>query len=264
VEAFLENDPSPRAIFLNSPHNPTGGVALEEDIREIARLIQGRPVALLSDEPYDQMVWQGKHFTPLMCDGMIDQCVSAYTMSKSYSMSGWRIGFAVAHPRAISQMGLLLNTSLSCVPPFVQRAAAAALNEDNAERDRRMKIFHQNVSTLVDRLNRIDGVRCLEPAGTFYAFPNVAAVCNRLGITSQGLAMYVLEGADDHLGVACLGGECFGEAGHGFLRFSCSEPEDRLCQAAEFLGRAFRDQDRANRYVASRPAYRLERPYPAH
>jgi len=97
----------------------------------------------------------------------------------------------------------------------------------------------------------------LMPAGTFYVFPDVSTLCRRLGITSHGLAMYLLEGADDNFGVACLGGECFGEAGQGFLRFSCAEPDDRLRQAVAFLAETVTRTDRVHRYLDSHPRYRL-------
>jgi aspartate aminotransferase len=97
----------------------------------------------------------------------------------------------------------------------------------------------------------------LMPAGTFYAFPDVSAICRRLGIQSHGLAMYLLEGADEKRGVACLGGECFGPAGQGFLRFSCAEPDERLRAAVAFLAEAGARRDRVEQYLAAHPRYRL-------
>jgi aspartate aminotransferase len=261
VERFLRDDPHPKAIFLNSPHNPTGGVATEEDLRGLADLVRGRDIAVFSDEPYNHMVWRGKHDTLLAQPGMFDQCVAAYTFSKSYSMSGWRLGFAVTSPTIATALAGLINTSLSCVPPINQLAGAAALREDTAERDRVMLLFRKKVELLVEGLNKIEGVKCLMPGGTFYAFPSVAKICNRMRITSHGLAMFLLEGADDKLGVACLGGECFGAAGGGFLRFSCAEPDDRLRQALEFLGSAFQRSDRVAKYLEANPVYRLPEPY---
>ena len=114
---------------------------------------------------------------------------------------------------------------------------------------------------LTDGLNAIDGIHSLDPTATFYVFPNVVPVCNRLGIRSHGLAMYLLEGADDDFGIACLGGECFGEAGAGFLRFSCAEPNERLQQALDFLPEAFSRTDRIAAYLESHPEFRLETPY---
>jgi aspartate aminotransferase len=151
----------------------------------------------------------------------------------------------------------MINTSLSCVPPLVQAAGQAALEHDALERDEVMKRFRKKVELLAADLRRLDGVHVLLPAGTFYVFPDVSAICRRLGIQSHGLAMYLLEGADDKLGVACLGGECFGPAGQGFLRFSCAEPDDRLHQAVAFLAEAVTRTDRVQKFLAAQPRYRL-------
>jgi aspartate aminotransferase len=261
VERFLAEDPHPKAIFLNSPHNPTGGVAEPEDLEGIAELVRGRNVAVFSDEPYDRMVWRGRHHSIAAIAGMLDQCVAAYTFSKSYSMSGWRLGYAVTSVEIAETIAKLINTSLSCTPPLAQLAGVAALRSDDEESRRTMRLFREKVEILVHGLNRIEGVRCLDPGGTFYVFPSVAAICNRLGITSHGLAMYLLEGADERLGVACLGGECFGEAGHGFLRFSCAEPNQRLREAIEFLPLAFSRPDRVTRFLDQYPKFRLAAPY---
>ncbi len=261
VERFLREDPHPRAIFLNSPHNPTGGVATREDLVELAKLVRGKDVAVFSDEPYCHMVWSGRHYSLLAEPGMLDQSVAAYTFSKSYSMSGWRLGFCVASKPVAEMIGKMINTSLSCVPPLVQWAGRAALEHDSAERDTGMARFRRKVELLTAALQIIPEVRVVPPAGTFYVFPNVAAVCNRLGITSQGLALYLLEAADDKFGVACLGGECFGPAGRGFLRFSCAEPDDRIEQAVAFLPDAWNRQDRVRQYLNKHAEHRLTEPY---
>jgi aspartate aminotransferase len=256
VERFVRSHPRARAIFLNSPHNPTGGVATAEDLRGLADLIRGRDVALFSDEPYCHMVWQGKHETPLAQPGMLAQTVACYTFSKSYSMSGWRLGYAVCHQAVADVLAKMINTSLSCTPPLVQLAGQAALEQDERERDEVMGRFRKKVDLLVQALREVPGVRVLPPAGTFYVFPDVSALCEKLGITSHGLAMFLLEAADDRKGVACLGGECFGPAGQGFLRLSCAEPDDRLVEAVEFLGAAALRKDRVERYLRDRPNYR--------
>jgi aspartate aminotransferase len=261
VRTFLDEDAAPRAIFINSPHNPTGGVALLEDLVQLADLIRGRDVAVFSDEPYDRMVWSGQHQSLLAQPGMFDQTVAAYTFSKSFSMSGWRLGFAVSSPAIVQMIGKLTNTSLSCVAPFVQLAGATALAEAREERDRQMNEFGRKVRGLVTALNRVPGISCLMPGGTFYAFPSVASICNRLKITSHGLAMYLLEGADEQRGVACLGGECFGEAGAGFLRLSCAEPDERLSEAVEFIATAVERDAEVSAYLATHEEFRLTGPY---
>jgi aspartate aminotransferase len=263
VARFLAEDERPKAIFLNSPHNPTGGVAEQEDLEGIAKLVRGRNVAVFCDEPYDRMVWRGRHHSLAAIPGMLDQCVAAYTFSKSYSMSGWRLGYAVSSVEIADLLGKLINTSLSCTPPLAQLAGMAAFANDDEESRRTMQLFREKVEILVAGLNQIEGVRCLDPGGTFYVFPSVKAVCNRLGITSHGLAMYLLEGADDERGIACLGGESFGDAGHGFLRFSCAEPNERLREAIEFLPTAFAREDRVAKFLGRYPAFRLATPYQA-
>ncbi len=257
IEHFLKTEKQPKAIFLNSPHNPTGGVTTEQDLRDIADLIRGKNIAVFSDEPYCHMVWEGRHHSILAQPGMLDQCVAAYTFSKSYSMSGWRLGFTVASAAVTDAIGKMINTTVSCTPPIVQLAGLNALTRDRAERDRQMGLFQQKVHLLNAGLSQIEGFQTLPPAATFYVFPNVSAICQRLGITSHGLALYLLEGADDHFGVACLGGECFGAAGAGFLRFSCAEPNDRLQQAIDFIPVALSRTDRIEAFLEERPQYRL-------
>jgi aspartate aminotransferase len=263
IEDFLADDPSPRAVFLNSPHNPTGGVATADDLERIAAAVRGRDVAVFSDEPYCHMVWGGSHHSILSQPGMLAQCVGAYTFSKSYSMSGWRLGFAVASNEVAEVIGKMINTTLSCTPPIVQLAGTAALKRDKKERDEAMLKFRDKVVLLTAGLNRISGFRALDPTATFYVFPNVAGVCNELGVTSHGLALFLLQGADDRFGVACLGGECFGQAGAGFVRFSCAEPNDRLQQALDFIPRAIARKDRLRAWLDKNPQYRLAKPYAA-
>jgi aspartate aminotransferase len=257
VERFVKTTPRAKAIFLNSPHNPTGGVASDQDIHDLAAILRGKNIAVFSDEPYCHMVWSGRH-SPLLAESdLIDQAVAAYTFSKSYSMSGWRLGYAVTSPRLADVIGKMINTSLSCVAPIVQLAGQAALQQDAAERDQVMKQFQKKVELLVEELRRVPDVKVLMPAGTFYAFPDVSAICRRVKITSHGLAMFLLEAADDRMGVACLGGECFGIAGQGFIRFSCAEPDDRLRQAVRFVAEAVTRAERVDKYLEENPKFRL-------
>ena len=256
VERFLERDNAPKAIFLNSPHNPTGGVATEADVVDLCTLILQRDnVYLFSDEPYDQMSWVGKHMSPLSQENMMERCLSVYTMSKSYSMSGWRVGFCVSSIENIDRLSMLANTSFSCVSPFSQIASAAALREGNVERDQRMKIFKNRVTSFAEALHKIVGVDCLIPDGAFYVFPDVSDICGSFGITSHGLATYLLEGADPSIGVSCLGGEAFGEDGLGYIRMSCAESEDRLEIAADFLETYLSDGTRIKKFLTDNPQF---------
>ena len=261
VARFLDTDASPRAIFLNTPHNPTGGIASKQDLADLAALVRGKDVAIFSDEPYDQMAWSEPHHAIYAEPGMTEHVVAAYTFSKSFSMSGWRLGFAVADEATINMFDTLTNTVISCVPPFVQAAGVAALEGALGERDDMMLAFRNKLTPMVDALNAIPGVNCLLPGGSFYVFPNVSAVCNRHGITSHGLAMYLLEGAEQNTGVACLGGECFGEAGSGFIRLSSSLPEPELLTAITFMRDAFENENAVKHYLRDKPEYALETRY---
>ncbi len=231
-------------------------MATQEDLAAIADVVRGTDLVVFSDEPYCHMAWSAPHASILAEPGMFEHAVSAYTFSKSYSMSGWRIGFAVGHPEVVEAIGKLINTTASCSPPFVQQAARAALEQSASYRADTMARFRGKVERLVAGLQRIEGVRVEPPGGTFYVFADVRAICHRLGITSHGLALYLLEGADDDFGVACLGGECFGEAGRGFLRFSCAEPDERIDMAVGFFGQAIRKVERANAYLDAHPEHR--------
>ena len=262
VRRFLADDKSPRAIFLNSPHNPTGGVATIDDLeRHSPSSCAGRTSR--SSATSRTTGWSGAAAITRCSKlpGMLEQTVAAYTFSKSFSMSGWRLGFAVSSPEIIDVFGKLTNSALSCVPPFTQMAGVAAMREELGYRDAKMKEFQKKVELLVAGMNRIDGVSCAMPAGTFYVFPSVAAICNRLGITSHGLALYLLEGADDVRGVACLGGECFGDAGRGFLRLSCAQPDERIAEAFAFMADAFKRKDRVDAYLSAHPEFRLSERY---
>lgn len=257
IESFLKDDPAPKAIFLNSPHNPTGGVTTQEDLKGIADLVRGTNIAVFSDEPYCHMVWDGQHHSLAAQPGMLEHTVAAYTFSKSYSMSGWRLGFCVSSAEIIQSIGLMINTTLSCTPPLVQLAGLAALENDGAERDRVMQQFRNKVKQLAAGLNQIDGVQTIDASASFYVFANVSSLCEKFKISSHGLAMYLLEGADDDFGVACLGGECFGDAGQGFLRFSCAEDDDTIQRAVEFLPTAFHKTERLKAWLKVHPEYQL-------
>jgi aspartate aminotransferase len=237
LASFLRR-PKARAIVLNSPHNPTGAALSARDVERIAQAVSSTDVVIFSDEPYEHMSWLDRHRTILSAPGMIERTLAVYSFSKSYAMSGWRLGFAVGSPTTIERMMKLVNISLSCVPPFIQIGGIAAMNDDRSIRDSQMLAFRRKTELLADRLDRIDGIQASRPAGAFYVFGDVRAICERWGVTSHGLATYLLEGADDQFGVGCLGGECFGRVGMGRLRFSCAEADERLIRAVDFIERA--------------------------
>ena len=222
VERFLAEDPRPRAIFLNSPHNPTGGVATEEDFRGIADLVRGTRVAVFSDEPYCHMVWKGRHVSPPGAAGDDGALGGRLHLQQVVQHGGLEAGVRGRGARdrrgdrQDDQHQRLNAPRPSFSSPGWPRSSGTAAN---ATRPCAGSAARWSCSRAGSTGSR--GSRPLDPHATFYVFPKVVPVCNRLGITSHGLAMYLLEGADDDFGVACLGGECFGDAGAGFLRFSC-------------------------------------------
>jgi aspartate aminotransferase len=216
---------------------------------------------LLSDEPYIDMVWQGEHRSIIQEEGMLERSIATYTMSKSFSMSGFRLGYSLTSPEIAEVLGKLINTNLSCTAPFIQEGGRAALLYDEGESRKQMAQFKRKVEILAKGLNEIPEVSVKVPRATFYVFANFKKACNRLGIVSHGLALFLLEAADDKFGVACLGGECFGTEGQGFLRFSCAQPDEKMLQAVEFISEAIKRSDRASAYLKAHPDFALKKPY---
>lgn len=261
MQKVLDEEPKLTAVFLNSPHNPTGGVLTKSDLEALAQMADEHDLYLLSDEPYVDMVWQGEHRSIIQEAGMLERSVAAYTMSKSFSMSGFRLGYSLTSPEIAEVLGKLINTNLSCTAPFAQEGGRAALLYDGEESQSQMSQFKRKVEILATGLNEIPEVSVKVPRATFYVFANFKEVCNRLKMVSHGLALFLLEAADDKFGVACLGGECFGTEGYGFLRFSCAQPDEKMLQAVEFISQAIKREERASSYLEAHPDFALKEPY---
>lgn len=261
MQKILDQDPKIRAIFLNSPHNPTGGVLTKSDLEALASIAKEKDLYLFSDEPYKDMVWQGEHRSIIQEEGMLERSLAAYTFSKTFSMSGFRLGYAISSPEVATVVGNLINTSLSCTAPFIQEGGRAALLSDKEESRKQMAQFKRKVEILANGLNEIPGISVKVPRATFYVFANFKEVCNRLGITSEGLASFLLEEADDKFGVACLGGECFGTEGQGFIRFSCAQPDEEILKAVEFISEGIKRSDRVSDCLKANPDFVLKEPY---
>ncbi|HRA33178.1 MAG TPA: pyridoxal phosphate-dependent aminotransferase [Thermomicrobiales bacterium] len=208
-----------KLIILNSPHNPTGGVIPSAALDEIARLAVERGVPVLSDEIYSRMVYDGAFESITSRPGMAEQTVILDGFSKTYSMTGWRLGYGVMPAALAEQVTRLAVNTHSCVPGFTQVAGVAALTGSQAAVDAMVAEFRQRRDVVVAGLNAIPGVSCQVPAGAFYAFPNVS----RLG-DSAAIADRLL----DEGGVAVLDGGAFGAAGRGYLRLSYASSLDRL------------------------------------
>ena len=201
-----------RLIIINSPHNPTGGVLTLSDLEVIADVARERDITVLSDEIYARLLYAGEHHSIATFDGMLDRTIILDGWSKTWAMTGWRLGFGVFPSELVPHIERLISNSVSCTASFAQAAAIAALEGPQDAVDAMLSEFTARRAVIVAGLNAIPGVRCLEPEGAFYAFPNITGT----GFDSRTLADRLLQDA----GVACLAGTAFGEYGEGFLRFS--------------------------------------------
>lgn len=204
--------PRTRLVILNSPGNPTGGALSAEDVRAIADMVRGRPVWVLSDEIYSRLSYGGPVPSILSEPGMKDQTVLLDGFSKTYAMTGWRLGWGVMPVHLAEAVTRLVINSVSCTAAFVQWAGIAALTGPQDSVERMREEFRRRRDAIVAGLNDIPGVTCRVPGGAFYVFPNVRA----FGMPSREIARYLL----DEAGVAVLAGTAFGPSGEGYLRLS--------------------------------------------
>jgi aspartate/methionine/tyrosine aminotransferase len=214
--------PKTRMIIINTPQNPTGGVLTEDDVRFVCDLAQEHDLMLVSDEIYSQLVYGFHHVSPLSQPGMRERTVLMDGLSKSYAMTGWRLGYAVA-PRALAaRLDTLMINSSSCAAAFTQMSAIEALGAPESAHavSRMVKVFEHRRNLVVNGLNEIPGVHCAMPQGAFYAFPNITGT----GFDERELADRLLTEA----GVAVLPGTAFGAAGKGFIRLAYTQSEDEL------------------------------------
>ena len=214
-----------RLIILNSPQNPTGGVLGEQDIRDIATVIGDRNIMVLSDEIYSRLVFDGEHHSIMSVPGMQERTILLDGFSKTYAMTGWRMGYGVMRPDLATHITRLMTNSNSCTASFTQVAGIEAIRGDQSFIERMKAEFQRRRDAFVAGLNRIKGFSCRMPKGAFYVFPNIT----KTGWTSKKLADALLEEA----GVACLSGASFGDFGEGYLRFSVANSLENLDRALE-------------------------------
>jgi len=221
-----------RLIILNSPQNPTGAVMKPEEIGKMAEIAEDYDVFLYSDEVYARMIFDKS--TTFRSPAYRDRCqkrtIVANGFSKAFAMTGWRLGVAVGPEDVIEKLGLLLQTTSSCVSPFIQKAGIEAIIGDQSEVVKMMDEYIKRRDILVDGLNSIHGIRCLKPGGAFYVFPNITGT----GLTSEQFADLMLEKA----GVALLPGTNFGEAGKGFVRLCYAVSLERIQEGIERIRKA--------------------------
>jgi len=218
-----------KLIILNSPQNPTGGILDRADIERTARAIGDRNIMVLSDEIYGRLQFEGTPFSILSVPGMQERTILLDGFSKTYAMTGWRMGYGVMRADLATQITRLMTNSNSCTASFTQIAGIEALLGDQSPVETMRAAFQHRSEVFVAGLNRIKGFRCRMPKGAFYVFPNVTAT----GWNSKRLADALLEEA----GVAALSGTAFGQFGEGYLRFSVANSIENLEQALQRIDR---------------------------
>ncbi|BEI38359.1 pyridoxal phosphate-dependent aminotransferase [Polynucleobacter sp. HIN8] len=222
-----------KLIIINSPSNPTGSVLRENEINEIFNLAKSHDIYILSDEIYARMIYgkDNKFVSPSRYDKCLEYSIIVNGFSKSYAMTGWRLGVVTGPSDVIRNMGLLLETTLSCTPPFIQIAGIAALRESQEEINSMVNTYERRRNILVNGLNGIRGFSCKLPQGAFYAFPNIVGT----GLTSDKLSTLLME----ELGIIVSPGTIFGKGGEGYIRFCYANSESNINKALYKMNKFF-------------------------
>jgi aspartate aminotransferase len=222
-----------RLIIINSPANPTGGVLERSDLEAIAEVAKARGVPVMSDEIYSEILYEGDFASISSLPGMKDLTIILDGFSKTYAMTGWRLGFGVFPEELVPHISRLVTNSVSCTATFIQKAGVEALEGPQDDVAKMVEEFRRRRKVVVDGLNSIPGIKCVNPAGAFYAFPNVKGT----GMNSRDFATLLL----DKYGVATLSGTSFGVYGDGYLRLSYANSVPNLEKALERIAAAVRE-----------------------
>jgi len=214
-----------KLIIINSPQNPTGGVLEKSDIQGIADAIGDRDIMVLSDEIYSRLLFEGQHHSIMSMPDWQERTILLDGFSKTYAMTGWRMGYGVMRPDLAQHVSRLMTNSNSCTASFTQVAGIEAIRGDQSSVDKMCAEFKRRRDFFFDRVNQIKGFSCLRPKGAFYMFPNI----QQTGWASRSLATELLEEA----GVAALSGTAFGQYGEGYLRFSIANSMENLEKALD-------------------------------
>jgi aspartate/methionine/tyrosine aminotransferase len=212
-----------RLMILNSPNNPTGGMISRAEMETLVAALKDREVMVLSDEIYSRLIYSGEHVSPASFAELRDHVVILDGFSKTYAMTGWRLGYGVMRADLAREIALLMTNSNSCTASFTQMAGVEALRGDQGSVNAMLERFRERREVIVNGLNGIPGFHCLKPQGAFYAFPNI----KETGMNSRELADALLNEA----GVACLSGTAFGRQGEGYLRFSFANSIENIKEA---------------------------------
>ncbi|MDR1251023.1 MAG: pyridoxal phosphate-dependent aminotransferase [Treponema sp.] len=218
-----------KLIILNNPSNPTGGMIRREDIIAIADMVRDKGIYILADEIYDRIIFEEQPLSIATLPGMKDWTIILDGFSKTYSMTGWRLGYGVMNKELAEHMTMLMVNSASCAASMTQWAAIEALTGPQDAVTEMVNAFRERRDYLIDALNRIDGIKCVKPSGAFYAFPDISS----FGISSSEFAGRLLEEA----GVAAAAGTAFGDFGEGFIRLSYANSLDNLKIAVDRLAK---------------------------
>jgi aspartate aminotransferase len=234
VDALRERvNPRTRAIVLNSPHNPTGGMLSDDSLHAVRELVLKHDLTVIADDIYADMIYEGTFTAFASLPDMFERTVTVDGFSKTYAMTGWRLGFGIMAEPLAKHFGTLMNNSNSCTTTFVQKAGDAALKGPQDDVHAMMKEFRARRTLVIDGLNAIPGVTCFNPPGAFYAFPKVVVP----GMTSGQIADRLL----DEAGVVTLPGTGFGAEGEGYLRLSYANSQanlrEGLARIAGFLAK---------------------------
>ena len=214
-----------KLMIVNSPNNPCGSVIDKKDLEALSKLAKENDITVLSDEIYSRFLYEGTHHSIASFPDMIDRTIILDGYSKTYAMTGWRIGYGIFPGDLVEPISRLVTNSVSCTASFTQRAAIEATEGPQEDSILMVEEFKKRRFIVVDGLNKIDGITCALPQGAFYAFPNIEGT----GMTSSEFADRVLEEA----GVAVLAGESFGEYGNGYIRISFANSTENLLQAID-------------------------------
>ena len=217
-----------KLLVLNSPHNPSGAVLAPETVEGIAALARKHNFHILADEIYARIQYEGRHLSIASLPGMAERTIVLDGFSKTYAMTGWRLGFGIMEKHLAVHVARLMTNSNSCTSSFIQRAGMAALTGPQTEVHAMVEEFRVRRDTMVEGLNAIPGLKCFRPKGAFYVFPDIRGT----GMSSAELAKALLEQA----GVACLAGTSFGAHGEGFIRFSYANSLPNLKTALHSIG----------------------------
>src|SRR5262245_12963347 len=224
--------PRTHLVIVNSPQNPTSGVLERDDLQRIAELAVRHDLVVLADEIYSEIIYEGEHVSLATFPGMAERTIILDGFSKTYAMTGWRLGYGILPPDLVPPITRLVTNSVSCTATFIQRAGIAALEGPQDDVRRMVEEFRRRRQVIVDGLNVIPRLRCAMPAGAFYVFPYVGEV----GMDCRAFADYLLNEA----GVATLAGTSFGACGEGYLRLSYANSVENLRKALDRIDGAVR------------------------